>query len=77
MSSTPHCHLLTHTQGTWAHWVLPMIIACYSQTAGRTSRKDCAAVILYAAENATRAALDAIQILAGNGCAPQSVTTLR
>ncbi|KAI7841634.1 hypothetical protein COHA_004654 [Chlorella ohadii] len=35
--------------------------------AGRANRKDCAAVILYAAENATRMALDAIQILGGNG----------
>ena len=35
--------------------------------AGRASRKDCAAVILYAAEGATRMALDAIQILGGNG----------
>jgi isovaleryl-CoA dehydrogenase len=35
--------------------------------AGRTSRKDCAGAILYAAEAATRMALDAIQILGGNG----------
>lgn len=35
--------------------------------AGRASRKDCAAVILYSAEAATRMALDAIQILGGNG----------
>ncbi|CAL8470670.1 g10212 [Coccomyxa elongata] len=35
--------------------------------AGRANRKDCAAVILYAAETATRMALDAIQILGGNG----------
>ncbi|PSC68944.1 Isovaleryl-dehydrogenase [Micractinium conductrix] len=35
--------------------------------AGRANRKDCAAVILYAAEAATRMALDAIQILGGNG----------
>lgn len=34
---------------------------------GETTRKDAAAVILYAAENATRCALDAIQILGGNG----------
>ena len=34
---------------------------------GRTSRKDCAGVILYAAEKATQMALDAIQILGGNG----------
>ncbi|XP_058799643.1 isovaleryl-CoA dehydrogenase, mitochondrial [Phymastichus coffea] len=34
---------------------------------GRVNRKDCAAVILYTAENATRCALDAIQILGGNG----------
>ncbi len=34
---------------------------------GLTSRKDCAGVILYAAEKATQMALDAIQILGGNG----------
>lgn len=34
---------------------------------GNTSRKDCAAVILYCAENATQVALDAIQCLGGNG----------
>lgn len=34
---------------------------------GNADRKDCAAVILYAAEKATRMALDAIQILGGNG----------
>jgi isovaleryl-CoA dehydrogenase len=32
-----------------------------------TARKDAAAVILYTAEAATKAALDAIQILGGNG----------
>ncbi|XP_012149398.2 isovaleryl-CoA dehydrogenase, mitochondrial [Megachile rotundata] len=35
--------------------------------AGHVNRKDCAAVILYIAECATKAALDAIQILGGNG----------
>lgn len=30
--------------------------------AGRANRKDCAAVILYAAEHATQMALDAIQV---------------
>ncbi|XP_043492530.1 isovaleryl-CoA dehydrogenase, mitochondrial [Polistes fuscatus] len=34
---------------------------------GHINRKDCAAAILYCAENATKAALDAIQILGGNG----------
>ncbi|CBL47008.1 Acyl-CoA dehydrogenase, probably Isovaleryl-CoA dehydrogenase [gamma proteobacterium HdN1] len=34
---------------------------------GETTRKDAAALILYAAENATRCALDAIQVLGGNG----------
>jgi isovaleryl-CoA dehydrogenase len=34
---------------------------------GRSSRKDAAAVILFAAEAATKAALDTIQILGGNG----------
>ncbi|KAJ8673638.1 hypothetical protein QAD02_004900 [Eretmocerus hayati] len=34
---------------------------------GHVNRKDCAAVILYCAENATKAALEAIQILGGNG----------
>ncbi|WP_421193011.1 isovaleryl-CoA dehydrogenase [Aeromonas enteropelogenes] len=35
--------------------------------ASHTSRKDCAAAILFAAENATQMALDAIQLLGGNG----------
>ena len=35
--------------------------------AGKTTRKDAAGAILYAAEAATKAALDAIQILGGNG----------
>lgn len=35
--------------------------------AGRPHRKDCAAAILYAAESATQMALDAIQLLGGNG----------
>ena len=34
---------------------------------GRSVRKDAAGAILYAAENATRLALDAIQCLGGNG----------
>lgn len=34
---------------------------------GETSRKDCAGVILYTAEVATKMALDAIQLLGGNG----------
>ncbi|MFL5090431.1 MAG: acyl-CoA dehydrogenase family protein, partial [Xanthobacteraceae bacterium] len=33
----------------------------------RTTREDAAGAILYAAENATRLALDAIQLLGGNG----------
>jgi len=35
--------------------------------AGQTTRKDAAGAILFAAEEATKAALDAIQILGGNG----------
>jgi isovaleryl-CoA dehydrogenase len=35
--------------------------------AGRTTRKDAAGAILYAAEAATKVALDAIQVLGGNG----------
>jgi isovaleryl-CoA dehydrogenase len=35
--------------------------------AGRTTRKDAAGAILYAAESATRVALEAIQALGGNG----------
>jgi isovaleryl-CoA dehydrogenase len=35
--------------------------------AGRTARKDAAGAILYAAEAATRVALDAVQALGGNG----------
>lgn len=34
---------------------------------GRTTRKDAAGAILYAAERATQVALDAIQLLGGNG----------
>lgn len=34
---------------------------------GETSRKDCAGVILYTAEMATKISLDAIQLLGGNG----------
>ena len=34
---------------------------------GRTTREDAAGAILYAAEKATRMALDAIQMLGGNG----------
>ncbi|MDE2353345.1 MAG: isovaleryl-CoA dehydrogenase, partial [Alphaproteobacteria bacterium] len=34
---------------------------------GQTTRKDAAGAILYAAENGTRLALEAIQILGGNG----------
>jgi isovaleryl-CoA dehydrogenase len=34
---------------------------------GETTREDAAGAILYAAENATRTALDAIQLLGGNG----------
>ena len=34
---------------------------------GETTRKDSAAVILYAAELATKMALDTIQLLGGNG----------
>jgi isovaleryl-CoA dehydrogenase len=34
---------------------------------GETARKDAAAVILYTAENGTRLALEAIQVLGGNG----------
>ncbi len=34
---------------------------------GQTTRKDAAGAILYAAEAATRIALDAVQILGGNG----------
>ena len=35
--------------------------------AGRTTRKDAAGAILYAAENGTKMALEAIQVLGGNG----------
>jgi len=34
---------------------------------GETTRKDAAAAILFAAENATQSALDAIQLMGGNG----------
>lgn len=34
---------------------------------GKFSNRDCAGIILYAAENATQVALDGIQLLGGNG----------
>ena len=34
---------------------------------GHVAPKDCAAIILYCAEKATQMALDAVQILGGNG----------
>uniref|UniRef100_A0AC35F7G5 Isovaleryl-CoA dehydrogenase, mitochondrial n=1 Tax=Panagrolaimus sp. PS1159 TaxID=55785 RepID=A0AC35F7G5_9BILA len=37
-------------------------------TAGHLTNKDCAGVVLYVAEQSTKIALDAIQILGGNGC---------
>ena len=45
-------------------YVYAVARACDS---GRTTRKDAAGAILYAAEAATKVALDAIQILGGNG----------
>jgi isovaleryl-CoA dehydrogenase len=42
--------------------------------AGRTTREDAAGAILYAAENATRVALDAIQLLGGMGYVNESPT---
>ncbi|XP_012538867.1 isovaleryl-CoA dehydrogenase, mitochondrial [Monomorium pharaonis] len=42
--------------------------------AGHINRKDCAAVLLYSAENAMKAALDAVQILGGNGYINDYVT---
>ena len=40
---------------------------CDRGTHARTLRKDAAGAILYAAERATKCALDAIQLLGGNG----------
>ncbi len=45
-------------------YVYSVVKAC---DRGETTRKDAAAAILFAAENATKLALDAIQILGGNG----------
>ena len=42
--------------------------------AGRTTREDAAGAILYAAENATRVALDAIQLLGGSGYVNENPT---
>jgi isovaleryl-CoA dehydrogenase len=42
--------------------------------AGRTTREDAAGAILYAAENATRVALDAIQLLGGAGYVNENPT---
>jgi isovaleryl-CoA dehydrogenase len=41
---------------------------------GETTRKDAAGVILYTAENATKLALEAIQVLGGNGYTNDSPT---
>ena len=41
-----------------------LLLAC---DRGETARKDAAGAILYAAELATKIALDAIQLLGGNG----------
>ena len=41
---------------------------------GRTTREDAAGAILYAAENATRVALDAIQLLGGSGYVNENPT---
>ncbi len=48
----------------------------YQADAGRASRKDCAAVILYNAEAATRVALDAIQVCVWGGRPCSSVGCL-
>lgn len=40
---------------------------CQACDRGDTTRKDAAAAILFAAENATQVALDAIQLMGGNG----------
>ena len=41
---------------------------------GQTTREDAAGAILYAAENATRVALDAIQLLGGSGYVNENPT---
>jgi alkylation response protein AidB-like acyl-CoA dehydrogenase len=41
--------------------------SAYTSTVIGRRRRDCAAAILFAAEGATRAALDAVQMLGGNG----------
>lgn len=45
----------------YVHWVATQA------DAGRATRQDCASAILYTAERATQVALDAIQVLGGNG----------
>lgn len=42
--------------------------------AGQTNRKDCAAVLLFCTENAVKAAMNAMQILGGNGYINDYVT---
>lgn len=68
------CYLLQLVQGKLAdmYTVTQATRAFVYKTAeaadqGKADRKDCAAVILYAAEHATKMALDAIQLLGGNG----------
>lgn len=50
--------------GACRAYLYQVALACDS---GKASRKDCASVILYTAEAATQLALDAIQLLGGNG----------
>jgi len=52
-------------------YVYAVAKACDS---GRTTREDAAGAILYAAENATRVALDAIQLLGGSGYVNENPT---
>ena len=49
--------------------MLPRLCLCRAQglRPGRVTRKDAAGAILFAAEKATQVALDAIQLLGGNG----------
>ena len=52
-------------------YVYTVARACNS---GHFNNKDCAGVILYSAERATEVALDAIQILGGNGRPGNTIT---
>ena len=68
MASRAHCVAFSAANKIAAAASL-RVVSSRSQACDRdeTTRKDAAAAILFAAENATQCALDAIQLMGGNG----------